>query len=425
MKISIQNTSERLAIYQSLQVQIDEALQDDRQVGVLLIKLLDFNDLEAVVGFVALELISKRIQARLLSIAKDHRSVIQLSLDTFIVVIPKMLNIGHLKIVGESLSRVIKSAVKIESESIELKPSIGISSSEDSEHSGQLIYENALIAMQRCDIEGNHCVVFERKFREQMKRDWDLKKDIETAIRDNQFELYFQAKIDLKTMKVSGAEALIRWNHPRHGLIPPHNFIPLSEQSGQIQIITSWVVKSAIQHLSEILENDPEFNLSINVSVNNLSSPDLVYLLQDSLSIWNVPAQQLTIEVTETAIMSDQKSSLEQLEKIRELGVNISIDDFGTGYSSLAYFKHIPTTEIKIDRSFIENILVDSQDRNIVALIIFLAKQFGLKVVAEGVESKVSVNEICNLRCDYAQGFYFSQPLPYNDFITWMSRFSK
>lgn len=424
MQINIQNTNERLAIYQSLQQQIDEALQDKRQVGVLLIKLQDFNDLEAVVGFIALELISKRIQARLLSIAKDHRAVIQLSLDTFIVVIPKMLNIGHLKIVAESLSRVIRTAVNFESESIELKPSIGISASEDSEHNGQLIYENALIAMQRSYLQGSYCVAFERKFREQMKRDWDLKKDIETAIRDNQFELYFQPKIELKSMKVSGAEALIRWNHPIHGLITPHNFIPLSEQSGQIQIITSWVVKSAIQRLSDVLKENPNFNLSINISVNNLNSPDLVFLLQDSLSIWNVPAERLTIEVTETAIMSDQKSSLEQLEKIRELGVHISIDDFGTGYSSLAYFKHIPATEIKIDRSFIENLLVDSQDRNIVALIIFLAKQFDLKVVAEGVETKKSVNEICKLQCDYAQGFYFSQPLPYNEFIKWMNGFS-
>ncbi len=425
MIVNIQNTNERLSVYQALQDQIDEASRDKRQVGVLLIKLQDFNDLEAVVGFVSLELISKRIQARLLSVAKDHRSVIQLSLDTFIVVIPKMLNIGHLKIVAESLSRVIRSAVKFESESIELKPSIGISSSEDSEHNGQLIYENALIAMQRSYSEGSYCVAFEREFREQMKRDWDLKKDIESAIRDNQFELYFQPKVELKSMKVSGAEALIRWNHPSHGLITPHNFIPLSEQSGQIQIITSWVVKSAIQHLSTILKENPQFNLSVNISVNNLNSPDLVYLLQDTLSIWDVPADRLTIEVTETAIMSDQKSSLEQLEKIRALGVNISIDDFGTGYSSLAYFKHIPATEIKIDKSFIENLLIDPQDRNIVALIIFLAKQFELKVVAEGVETKTSVNEICNLQCDFAQGFYFSQPLPYNDFIEWMKSFSQ
>jgi diguanylate cyclase len=424
LQASNQNTKERLAVYQCLQQQIDEAINDNRQIGILLIKLQDFGDLEAVIGFYSLELITKRIQARLLTIAKDHRSVIQLSLDCFIVVVPKMLNIGHLKIVAESLSRTIRNAVKIENESIELKSSIGIAASSDSENNGQLIYENALIAMQRSYSDGSHCKAFEKTFREQMKKDWDLKKDIETAIKSNQFELYLQPKVRLNSMKVTGAEALIRWNHPQHGFVAPASFIPIAEQSGQIQSITNWVIKSAIQQLSDILKNIPDFNLSLNISVNNLGSPDLVYLLQDTLSIWDVPAENLTVEVTETAVMSDQKSSLERLAQIRELGVNISIDDFGTGYSSLAYFKHIPANELKIDRSFIDNVLHDPQDKNIVALIIFLAKQFDLNVVAEGVETKASVEEIAALECDYAQGYYFSKPLPYHEFIEWMNHFN-
>ncbi len=423
MKLSIQNTKERLAVYQFLQDYIENAASEQRQVGLLLIKLQEFTDLEAVVGFESLELISKRVQARLLAISKEHQSVVQLSLDLFIVLIPKMLNAGHLKIVAESLSRTIRKPIAVENENIELKPSIGISSAEDSENSGRIIYENALIALQRGGRQKEFCTIYEQSYRDQIKRDWDIKKDIEIAIRDNQFELYFQPKIQLDAMVVTGGEALIRWNHPTHGLISPASFIPLSEESGQVQLITSWVVKSAIQHLSEILQLYPKFNLSINISVNNLTTPDLVFLIQDSLSIWNVPAERLTVEITETAIMSDERSALEQLEKIRAMGVKISIDDFGTGYSSLAYFKHIPAHELKVDRSFIENILIEPQDRSIVALIIFLAKQFELKVVAEGVETKSSVSEICKLQCDYAQGFYFSKPLPFKEFIAWIEDF--
>jgi len=416
----VENIKEREAVYRTLQTHIDRANLEQRKMALLLIKIQDFSYLEAVVGFYSLELVSKRVMARLLAAAKSHQSVIQMSLDTFLVIIPKMLNNGHLKIVAESLSRAIREAIKIENESIELKPSIGIVASDDCENKGQDWYENALIAMHKSYNDNLFSTLYEPTFRQQMKKDWDLKRDIEIAIHDNQFELYFQPKIDLKKMKVCGAEALIRWNHPVHGLISPHSYIPIPESSGQIPPITHWVIKAAAQHLSQLLKTLPDFQLSINISVNNLNSQDLIFLLEDSISIWGIPAKNLTVEVTETAIMTDEKYSLNQLNKIRNLGINISIDDFGTGYSSLSYFKSIPATELKIDKSFVDNLLNDDQDRNIVALIIFLAKRFGLKVVAEGVETKETMQEICALQCDYAQGFYFSKPLPYDDFIQWV-----
>lgn len=423
MELLVDNAKQRAKLYNHLQLQLDVAKNENRQLALVLIKIQELKFLEVNIGFSALELVSKRIQARLLNSSKDHRLVIHTSLDSFLVIIPNMLNKGHLSIVAEILSREIRAAIKIEHETIELVPSIGIAASVDCDNDGETLYQNALIAIENGKLSNICNMVYEPQFKQQMKKIWDLKRDIEEAIYDNQFELYFQPKISLKKMKLCGAEALIRWNHPSYGLINPTDFIHIAEKSGQIHSITEWVIKSAVRHLAKLIKCMPEFRLSINISANNLDSADLMLLLEDTLSIWDVPAGNLVIEVTETAIMSDAKSSLSQLKYVRGLGIGVSIDDFGTGYSSLAYFKKIPATELKIDKSFIDNILENTEDRHIVSLIIFLAKRFNLDVVAEGIESKKILEEICNLQCDYAQGFYFSEPLCYDEFIEWVTQY--
>lgn len=423
LQITIENSKHRGALYQTIQKQLDDAISDNRDIALVVIKVLELQCLEVNIGFSALELVSKRILARLLLTTQDRKYVIQTSLDSFIVIIPKMLNRGHLAIIAERFSREIRTAIKIQQETIELAPLIGISASDDCNGCGETLFTNALIALENGKrIDAMH-MIYEPIFKQQMKKVWDLKKDIDVAIIENQFELYFQPKIDLKSMAVCGAEALIRWNHPAYGLVSPLDFIPVAEQSGQIHSITEWVIKSSIQQLAEIIKTDLDFKLSINISANNLDSKDLMLLLEDSLAIWNVPAQNLVIEVTETTIMSDAKSSLKQLERIRELGVGVSIDDFGTGYSSLAYFKKIPATELKIDKSFVDQLLDNADDRHIVSLIIFLAKRFNLTVVAEGIETKEVLDEILQLRCHYAQGYYFSKPLPYSQFVEWVNHF--
>lgn len=424
VELKIENTKEREQLYRRLQVHLDTSNAEQKKIALLFVRIKEFNYLEAVIGFSSLELLSKKILARLLGATKQQQRIQQLSLDTFLIVIPNMLNTGHLKIIAESLAREIRDPIRVGNENIELKPAIGITTNDDCDECGQIFYENALIAMQKSVQENVYSTIYQADFRDQMKRVWDLKRDIDIAIHENQFELYFQPKIDIKSMTVSGAEALIRWNHPQHGLIAPNHFIPIAEQSDQIQQITHWVIKSAVQNLSQLLQTIPNFNLSINISASNLNSPDLLFLLEDTISIWDVPPENLTLEVTETVVMTDAKSSLHQLRKIRDIGFKISIDDFGTGYSSLSYFKKIPATELKIDKSFVDNLITNQADKNIAALIIFLAKRFNLSVVAEGVESADILQEVVDLQCDYVQGFYFSKALPYEQLIQWMERYS-
>jgi len=419
----VENSHQRSELYAWLQKQISESLSENRKIALAIIKIQDLRYLEVNIGFAALELISKSVLARLIANSKNRHLVLQFSLDQFAIIIPKMLNKGHLKIVADRLSREIHSVMKVDQDKIELVPYIGVAAADDCQNDGERLYQNALIALANGKSKNVHQTVYSPEFSKRIQKTWDMRKNIELAIHDNQFELYYQPKIHIKTMTVCGAEALIRWNHPAHGLVSPIEFIPIAERSGQIHAITDWVIKVAVQQLSEIVQSYPDFKLSINVSANNFDSTDLILLLDDSLSIWNVPAKNLIIEVTETTVMSDAQSSLNQLQKIRALGVGVSIDDFGTGYSSLAYFKDIPATELKIDKTFVDNLLSNDEDRHIVSLIVFLAKRFNLQVVAEGVETKNILDEICELQCDYVQGYYFSKPLCYSEFMQWVSEF--
>jgi len=418
----IENRAYRLKLYDFIQSQLNTADLDERQMALALIKFKDLSSLEVNLGFYALEEISKCLFERLVSITKNHDLVLQTSIDTFLLVVPKVLNHGHAKLVANRISDEMKRKIQVEQDIIQLESLIGIAISGDVS-SGESLYKNALIAIEKGILSDKNYALYEPVFSQQLKKNWDLKNAINIALHENQFELYFQPKISLKENKVLGGEALIRWNHPQHGLVAPNDFIPVAEESGQIKAITDWVIKSSIRLLSSIIKSNPEFKLSINISANNLGTTELVIIIEDMLLIWDVPANNLILEITETAIIKDTKSTLHQLEIIRAKGVGVSIDDFGTGYSSLSYFKHLPVTEIKIDKSFIDNLLDDNQDEKIIALIISLAKQFELDVVAEGVENKATLEQLKVLGCDLAQGYYFSKPLPFDEFVDWNENF--
>jgi EAL domain-containing protein (putative c-di-GMP-specific phosphodiesterase class I) len=201
-------------------------------------------------------------------------------------------------------------------------------------------------------------------------------------------------------------------------MIPPDQFLPLCTRPGLNLELTQWVIHTALRHQSE-WPNDNTPSIAINVSADIVDSPELPNIITNAVRIWGNDTSKLTIEIIESAIIEDKESGFNNLTKVRALGLKISIDGFGTGYPSLAYFKHIPADEVKIDRSFIDNMVNDSADRRNVELIVSLAKSFDLEVVAEGVENQEQLDLVKSLHCDYAQGYYLSRPISYQDFITW------
>jgi EAL domain-containing protein (putative c-di-GMP-specific phosphodiesterase class I) len=242
--------------------------------------------------------------------------------------------------------------------------------------------------------------------------------ELRRALDYEELVLYHQPAYDVASGEVTGAESLVRWKHPTHGLMSPDEFIDLAEVSGMIQRLSRWAVQRAIAAAREWNtpnEGDAGFaprGVSVNLSVRNLYDPDLARWVGHLLRVSEFPPQLLTLEVTESEVMDDPFSAIEALGQLHDLGVQTSIDDFGTGQSSLAYLKHLPIDEIKIDRSFVSGLRENAADATIVRAIVDLGHDLGLTVVAEGVEDEATFECLRGFECDRAQGFYLARPLP-------------
>jgi EAL domain-containing protein (putative c-di-GMP-specific phosphodiesterase class I)/GGDEF domain-containing protein len=245
--------------------------------------------------------------------------------------------------------------------------------------------------------------------------------DLRKAVEQNTLELFYHPQIDIKNQKVIGVEALLRWNHPEYGYIPPDEFIPLAEQTGAINDVTRWVLNLAISHAVKLQNLGYEMMMSVNISAINLKQVDFINQIEDLLQKHQLSPQKLILEVTETAMMDDPVNALEVLTALNEKGIKISIDDFGTGYSSLAYIKQLPVKEVKIDRSFVANLDTDHENVVIVNTTINMSHDLNLKVVAEGIETEDVQKMLHQLGCDFAQGFLFTKPIPFNDLKNWLT----
>ncbi len=240
------------------------------------------------------------------------------------------------------------------------------------------------------------------------------------AITNNELMLYYQPKVEILTGKVSSVEALVRWQHPEFGFIPPEQFIPLAEQTGLIIHLTRWVLETAAQQCSEWLRVGLELSIAVNLSMWDLRELTLPVTIGALLERYSLPVHLLHVEMTESVVMTDVERTLDILNRLSQLGIQISVDDYGTGYSSLAYLKRMPISELKIDRSFVMHMANSETDATIVQSTIAMAHSLGLKVVAEGIEDENVWNLLADFKCDMAQGYYMSRPLPSQDLENWV-----
>jgi EAL domain-containing protein (putative c-di-GMP-specific phosphodiesterase class I)/FixJ family two-component response regulator len=244
-----------------------------------------------------------------------------------------------------------------------------------------------------------------------------LKKSLYTALRREEFQVYYQPQVSLTTGKIVGAEALVRWKHPEKGLIPPTEFIPVAEQTGFIIPLGEWILQTACQHLKSWKnEGFSGLRVAVNLSPRQFHQPELSTRVAEILEKIGLEPNSLELELTESLMVEDTESAIATLTQLKKLGVAISIDDFGTGYSSLSYLTQYPFDTLKIDRSFIRNITDGSRNAAIVKAIIEMAHSLSLEVIAEGVETESEKDLIVRYQCDYMQGYLFSRPLPATDF---------
>jgi EAL domain-containing protein (putative c-di-GMP-specific phosphodiesterase class I) len=258
---------------------------------------------------------------------------------------------------------------------------------------------------------------YSAEFNEELMELMRLSTDIRGALEKNQFELYYQPKVSIVSRKLTGAEALLRWHHPERGMVSPDLFIKAAEGLGLISAIGDWTLDAACKQIRGWIDaglRPPR--VAINVSAAQLRHGDFYGDIKDALRRYQLNGSVLEVEITENLLVHDMKSAVEILEKLRRLGVSVSLDDYGTGYSSLSYMKHLPVDTLKIDRCFIQNLDSDAADRAIVNSTIVLARQLGMSVLAEGVETEAQLNSLKAIGCDEIQGFYFSKPVPAQDF---------
>jgi EAL domain-containing protein (putative c-di-GMP-specific phosphodiesterase class I) len=244
--------------------------------------------------------------------------------------------------------------------------------------------------------------------------------DLRSALDREEFILHYQPKLDLRTGAVTGAEVLLRWAHPVHSLLPPDEFIPLAENTGLIVPLSHYVLDHALRQVGAWRTDGIDIGAAVNLSARTLIERDLPDQIEAMCRRWDVPTSRLVLEITESMVVADPARALPLLARLHELGVEISVDDFGTGYSSMEYLKRLPVREIKIDRSFVTPLATDARDAAIVRCTIDLARSLGLRVVAEGVETRDVCARLTSMGCDEGQRYWFSRALPAPQFTAWL-----
>jgi diguanylate cyclase len=245
--------------------------------------------------------------------------------------------------------------------------------------------------------------------------------DLRSALEHQDLETYFQPKLDLVSGLVIGAEALVRWRHPTRGFVPPLDFVPLAETTGLITVLTNQILRKSVATIRLLDDLGFRLNVSVNLSTLDLLDEQIVSRVASCLSDNGVDPDQLTLEITETALLADGPRSLATAEGLRALGVHLSIDDFGTGFSSLSYLRMLPASELKVDRSFVTNMLLDDRDEVIVRSTIDLGHNLGMHIAAEGVEDQATMDRLRVLGCELAQGYGISPPLEFDRFLVWLN----
>jgi EAL domain-containing protein (putative c-di-GMP-specific phosphodiesterase class I) len=318
--------------------------------------------------------------------------------------------------------------VIIENKKFNLSFSIGIAIYPVDSNDIETLFKYADIAMYKAKKEGKNRYEFiNEKLKEEIKVQYEISNQIKEGIEKGEFELYFQPQIDVLTNTVYGAEGLIRWNHPKKGLIGPNVFIPISETGDLIYLIDEYVIEEAFKTIKK-WSNDPLLNhlkLAVNISAKEFKKNTFIPKLKNLLEKYKIDPEKLEIEITESVSMQNVTYTIKTLEEIKKLGFSISVDDFGTGYSSLNYLKMIPFDIIKIDRSFIKDILNDNDDYLITKMIIEVSKILNKQNIAEGVETPDVLKKIKELGCRYVQGYYFSKPLNYQSFYEFVKKYGK
>jgi len=413
---------------QQLQQQLDKILVDagklQRRVAVLVVGLDDFKGINEQFSYQTGDQLLLALADRLRAHSGRLGALARLGGDQFALVQADIEQPYEAAELAQSILDDLEAAFALDHQEIRLRATIGITLFPEDGDSTEKLLQKAEQTMTLAKTRSrNRYQFYIASVDTEMRRRRELEKDLRDALARDQFYLVYQPQISYRDHRVVGVEALIRWQHPEHGLVPPDLFIPLAEQNGTIIAIGEWVLDQACKQLRDWHDQGfPDLRMAVNLSTVQLHHAELPRVVNNLLQMYRLPPRSLELEVTETGLMEDISTAAQHLLSLRRSGALIAIDDFGTGYSSLSYLKSLPLDKIKIDKSFVQDLLDDDDDATIVRAIIQLGKSLGMQVIAEGVETAEQEAYIISEGCHEGQGYHYSKPLPARELSAYLKQ---
>jgi len=411
---------------------LDQALRSARRgaepLALLLLDLDHFKEINDTHGHQAGDRLLQEVTTRLSCTVRASDTVARLGGDEFAILLPETSRDGAVGVAG-AIRASLAPIIMVEGQGLHVAASIGIALMAGRDTDARLLLRHADVAMYDAKRTRSGHAIYTVARDRYSSGALALASELGAAITAGQLAVRYQPKVRLgmpphdtggAEERIDGVEALVRWVHPEHGLIPPDHFIPLAERTGLIIPLTTWVLDAALRQAQLWRRAGQALSLAVNLSMANLRDPDLPATIARLVTHYAFPATLLRLELTESMIMADPPGSAAALTRLVDLGAHVAIDDFGTGYSSLAYLKQLPVDEIKIDRSFVEHASAEATDTAIIRAIVALGHGLGMRIVAEGVEDQATLDLVERLGCDAAQGYHVSRPLAATDVLDWV-----
>ena len=410
---NLTNLPNRRLFIDRLKFSINRNRREQELLAVMSLDLDNFKKINNALGHTLGDRVLKVVSERFSECLRSSDTVAHYSGDSFMILLSKITHSQHVAIVAEKMLSSLDEPIALDGHEFHITASIGITLfPEDGDDASRLL-KNAGLALQRAKSEGGNCYhYFAPAMHEAAVRRISMESNLRRGLRQQEFLLQYQPQFDCRSGRLSGMEALVRWRDPARGIVPPADFIPLSEETGFIVPLSEWVLRTACQKRKEWdLLGFPPVRISVNLSPRQFLQKNIPQMIAGILQDSRLPAELLEVEITENALTEDVNTARQILTSLRDMGISIAVDDFGTGYSSLSQLKTYPINVLKVDRSFIKNMLDDTSSSAIVCAVIAMSHEMGLKVVAEGVETDEQDRFLKDHHCDCVQGFLYGRPM--------------